>query len=58
MSLKNIKIKKIDPNIAKKNYNPHLKILRRNQSAITYENIVLATDADVDRPCGASLYFI
>lgn len=43
-----IKIKKIDSSVAKKNYNPHLKILRRNPK-LTYENIVIASDMDVDR---------
>ncbi len=53
MNFENIKIKKIDPNIAKKNYNPNLKIIRRKSQSLNYENIVMATDADVDRPFGS-----
>ena len=47
MKIKNIK--KINSTSAAKNYNPkRVGIRRARESSLSYENIVIATDADVD----------
>jgi len=49
--MNDLKIKKIDKNIALKKYSPNKIIRRASRAKLNYENIVIASDADFDRPC-------